>query len=103
MNNVVCSAHTDLVVKLSATLPDVPGRNLVCNVHGVRAEFLAIGAAAADALQANRSPFPDGAYFLGKAMFTKGYRELIDALLLGSSSSSSGSGDLGDLGARMSA
>ena len=48
MNNVVCAAHTDLVVKLSPTLPDLPGQNLVCNVHGVRSEFLAIGAAAAE-------------------------------------------------------
>jgi hypothetical protein len=33
MNNLVCAAHTDIVVKLSATLPDVPGENLVCNVR----------------------------------------------------------------------
>ena len=44
----------------------------VCNVHGVRAEFLAIGA--------STRTRPAGAYFLGKAMYTKGYRELIDAL-----------------------
>ena len=25
LNNIVCSAYTDVVVKLSATLPDVPG------------------------------------------------------------------------------
>ena len=74
MNDLVCSGHTDLVVKLSATLPDVPGQNLVCNVHGVRAEFLAIGAAV--------DTRDLGAYFLGKAMFTKGYRELIDGLLM---------------------
>jgi glycosyltransferase involved in cell wall biosynthesis len=74
INDLVCAGHTDLVVKLSATLPDVPARNLVCNVHGVRAEFLAIGAAV--------DTRDSGAYFLGKAMYTKGYRELIDALSL---------------------
>lgn len=74
MNNLVCAAHTDIVVKLSATLPDVPGENLVCNVHGVRAEFLAIGRAIGSR--------PSGAYFLGKADYTKGYRELIDNLQL---------------------
>ena len=72
MNDVVCAAHTDIVVKLSATLPDVPGENLVCNVHGVRAEFLAIGRAITER--------QSGAYFLGKADFTKGYREMIDNL-----------------------
>ena len=45
MNNLVIAAHTDVVVRLSATLPAVPGYDLVCNVHGVRAEFLAVGAA----------------------------------------------------------
>lgn len=73
MNDCVCAAHTDIVVKLSATLPDVPGENLVCNVHGVRAEFLAIGRAIKER--------DNGAYFLGKADYTKGYRELIDNLI----------------------
>ena len=66
-------------------LRNVPGNNLVCNVHGVRAEFLAIGAAAAERSRAQNgaqvdlgggdTAWPGGAYFLGKAMFTKGYRE----------------------------
>jgi len=77
LNAVVCAAYTDVVVKLSPTLVDVPGHNLVCNVHGVRGEFLAVGAQAAR----NAGSFFDrGAYFLGKALWTKGYRELLDAL-----------------------
>jgi len=58
----------------------------VCNVHGVRAEFLAIGSAitSRDA----------GAYFLGKAMYTKGYRELIDALNGYRKSGGDGGGEL---------
>ena len=40
----------------------------------MRAEFLAIG-------QAVRSR-QDGAYFLGKADYTKGYREMFDAMKL---------------------
>jgi len=83
MNNLVCAAYTDVVVKLSATLQDVPGNNLVCNVHGVRSEFLAIGAAAAQAEDLD-STFSSGAYFLGKSLWTKGYRELFDALQMGS-------------------
>mmetsp|Transcript_25531 Transcript_25531/g.46780 ORF Transcript_25531/g.46780 Transcript_25531/m.46780 type:complete len:315 (+) Transcript_25531:2-946(+) len=74
MNNIVCAAYTDVCVKLSATLPNISANSLVCNVHGVRAEFLAIG----QALDPEDRDL--GIYFLGKALYTKGYRELIDGL-----------------------
>ena len=83
LNNLVCVAYADVVVKLSATLADVPGNNLVCNVHGVRSEFLGIGAAKAEAIAAKAEgapPITEGAYFLGKALWTKGYRELMDIM-----------------------
>ena len=79
MNNLVIAAHTDVVVRLSATLPAVPGYDLVCNVHGVRAEFLAVGASMSDP---TKERFSQGAYFLGKALWTKGYRELWDSMRL---------------------
>lgn len=82
MNNLVIAAHTDVVVRLSATLPAVPGYDLVCNVHGVRAEFLAVGAAAAQPPRGETERFSQGAYFLGKALWTKGYRELWDSMRL---------------------
>ena len=82
MNNLVIAAHTDVVVRLSATLPAAPGYDLVCNVHGVRAEFLAVGAAAAQPPRGETERFSQGAYFLGKALWTKGYRELLDSLRL---------------------
>jgi len=80
MNRLVCAAYADVVVKLSATLEDVPGHNLVCNVHGVRGEFLAVGAQAATDAESGGRFFDSGAYFLGKALWTKGYRELLDNL-----------------------
>ena len=79
MNNIVVAAHTDVVIRLSATLPPLPGYDLVCNVHGVRAEFLAVGAAAS---KGGEAAFPRGAYFLGKALWTKGYCELLDQMEL---------------------
>ena len=64
-----------MVIKLSDTLPDTPSSNLVCNVHGVRSEFLGIGASASKRTDAGKGDevWTQGAYFLGKALYTKGY------------------------------
>lgn len=48
----------------------------------MRAEFLAVGAAAAQPPRGETERFSQGAYFLGKALWTKGYRELLDSLRL---------------------
>ena len=79
LNSLVCRAHVDVAIKLSATLRDVPGRCVVCNVHGVRGSFLAIGAAlsAVESSKAREAAFDRGGYFLGKALWTKGYRTLL--------------------------
>jgi len=78
LNEWMCGAYCDRVIKLSGTIQPLP-RAVVCNVHGVRSEFLEIGRRAA------RSHFPPrraGAYFLGKVLWAKGHRLLIDYLSL---------------------
>jgi hypothetical protein len=73
-----------VVIKLSDTLPDTPSSNLVCNVHGVRSEFLGIGASASKRTDAGKGDevWTQGAYFLGKALYTKGYVDGLPSLYL---------------------
>lgn len=61
------------VLRLSAATQDLP-KSVVCNVHGVNPKFLEIG----ERMSAEK--FSKGAYFLGKMVWAKGYRELIDLL-----------------------
>jgi len=73
INSWMCRAYCDVVIKLSDTLQPLP-RSIVSNVHGVRADFVRIGQ--------RRRRFKRGAYFLGKVLWAKGHRLLLDYLLL---------------------
>jgi digalactosyldiacylglycerol synthase len=79
INQLVCTAYCDKVIKLSDTLQPLP-RAIVCNVHGVRADFLEIGRKAA--FPSLQPRFRKGAYFLGKALWAKGHQLLFDYLEL---------------------
>lgn len=79
VNNWVTRAHCDKVLRLSAATQDLP-RSVVCNVHGVNPKFLKIGEKMAAERQNGQQVFSKGAYFLGKMVWAKGYRELIDLL-----------------------
>ncbi|KAL3347353.1 hypothetical protein AABB24_021164 [Solanum stoloniferum] len=79
VNNWVTRAHCDKVLRLSAATQDLP-RSVVCNVHGVNPKFLKIGEKMAAERQSGQQVFSKGAYFLGKMVWAKGYRELIDLL-----------------------
>ncbi|KAM3324610.1 digalactosyldiacylglycerol synthase 1, chloroplastic isoform X1 [Capsicum chacoense] len=79
INNWVTRAHCDKVLRLSAATQDLP-RSVVCNVHGVNPKFLKIGEKMAAERQSGQQVFSKGAYFLGKMVWAKGYRELIDLL-----------------------
>ncbi|KAL2951040.1 hypothetical protein AAZX31_19G024700 [Glycine max] len=67
------------VLRLSAATQDLP-KSVICNVHGVNPEFLKIGEKIAAERELGQKAFTKGAYFLGKMVWGKGYKELIDLL-----------------------
>ncbi|CAN1306592.1 Digalactosyldiacylglycerol synthase 1, chloroplastic [Linum perenne] len=79
INNWVARAYCHKVLRLSAATQDMP-KSLVCNVHGVNPKFLRIGEKVAADRELGQHTFSKGAYFLGKMVWAKGYRELIDLL-----------------------
>eukprot|EP00897_Mesotaenium_endlicherianum_P009667 jgi/Mesen1/8729/ME000052S08156 len=79
INNWMVRAYCHKVIRLSAATQDMP-RSTVCNVHGVSSKFLSIGARMADEAASGHVPFSKGAYYLGKMVWSKGYRELVDLL-----------------------
>ncbi|GAA0157563.1 hypothetical protein LIER_14805 [Lithospermum erythrorhizon] len=79
INNWVIRAYCHKVLRLSAATQDLP-KSIVCNVHGVNPKFLRIGEKIAADRECGQQAFSKGAYFLGKMVWAKGYRELIDLL-----------------------
>ncbi|XP_057486332.1 digalactosyldiacylglycerol synthase 1, chloroplastic-like [Actinidia eriantha] len=79
INNLVTRAYCHKVLRLSAATQDLP-KSVVCNVHGVNPKFLQIGEKVAAERERGQQAFSKGAYFLGKMVWAKGYRELIDLL-----------------------
>ncbi|TVU29815.1 hypothetical protein EJB05_21402 [Eragrostis curvula] len=79
INNWVTRAYCDKVLRLSAATQDLP-KSIVCNVHGVNPKFLKIGENITTDRESGQTSFSKGAYFLGKMVWAKGYRELIDLM-----------------------
>ncbi|KAG8070933.1 hypothetical protein GUJ93_ZPchr0006g42867 [Zizania palustris] len=79
INNWVTRAYCDKVLRLSAATQDLP-KSIVCNVHGVNPKFLKIGDKIVADRENGQQSFSKGAYFLGKMVWAKGYRELLDLL-----------------------
>ncbi|KAG2272257.1 hypothetical protein Bca4012_074527 [Brassica carinata] len=79
VNNWVTRAYCDKVLRLSGATQDLP-KSVICNVHGVNPKFLMIGEKIAEESSRGEQAFSKGAYFLGKMVWAKGYRELIDLM-----------------------
>ncbi|KAL0543630.1 hypothetical protein IC582_018730 [Cucumis melo] len=79
INNWVIRAYCHKVLRLSAATQDLP-KSVICNVHGVNPKFLKIGEKVDEDRKLGNIAFSKGAYFLGKMVWAKGYRELIDLL-----------------------
>lgn len=73
LNKWVCRSYCHRVIKLSDAVQTLP-HSVTCNVHGVRDRFIDIGKSR------NGQPFEKGAYFLGKVLWAKGYRQLVDLM-----------------------
>ncbi|MCO5607068.1 hypothetical protein L7F22_061260, partial [Adiantum nelumboides] len=76
-NNWVINIYCHKVIRLSAATQTLP-KSIVCNVHGVSPKFLQIGLAVAEENETGNKVFTHGIYFLGKMVWAKGYRELLD-------------------------
>ncbi|CAA2971458.1 Hypothetical predicted protein [Olea europaea subsp. europaea] len=79
INNRVARAYCDKILRLSSATQDLP-KSEICNVHGVNPKFLKIGEKVAADKERGQPSFSKGAYFLGKMVWAKGYRESIDLL-----------------------
>lgn len=77
INNLVARAYCHKVLRLSGATQDL-ARSIVCNVHGVNPKFLEVGERIAAERGSGQQSMSKGAYFLGKMVWAKGYRELID-------------------------
>ncbi|KAK7340212.1 hypothetical protein VNO77_20910 [Canavalia gladiata] len=79
LNNWVVGIYCHKVIRLSAATQDYPG-SITCNVHGVNPKFLEIGEKKREQQQKGDQAFTKGAYFIGKMIWSKGYKELLELL-----------------------
>ncbi|CAI9292203.1 unnamed protein product [Lactuca saligna] len=79
MNRWVVDIYCHKVIRLSGATQDLP-RSIICNVHGVNPKFLEIGMKKREEQKLGNQAFSKGAYFIGKMVWSKGYKELLELL-----------------------
>ncbi|KAG5135062.1 hypothetical protein JHK82_026250 [Glycine max] len=79
LNNWVVGIYCHKVIRLSAATQDYTG-SIISNVHGVNPKFLEIGKKKREQQQKGEQAFTKGAYFIGKMIWSKGYKELLQLL-----------------------
>ncbi|KAM1125314.1 hypothetical protein ACFX2I_040651 [Malus domestica] len=79
LNNWVVGIYCHKVIRLSAATQDYP-KSIVCNVHGVNPKFLVIGNKKLEQQRNGVQAFTKGAYYIGKMVWSKGYKELLKLL-----------------------
>ncbi|KAI8545180.1 hypothetical protein RHMOL_Rhmol07G0021700 [Rhododendron molle] len=79
INSWVISIYCHKVIRLSAATQDLP-RSIICNIHGVNPKFLEIGKKKNEQQQNGNPAFSKGAYYIGKMLWSKGYKELLELL-----------------------
>lgn len=80
INSWVINIYCHKVIRLSAATQELP-RSIICNIHGVNPKFLDIGRNIHEQKQKGNWSFKRGAYYIGKMVWNKGYRELLQLLL----------------------
>nr|GMD62368.1 digalactosyldiacylglycerol synthase 2, chloroplastic-like [Ipomoea batatas] len=79
VNTWVVNIYCHRVIRLSAATQELP-RSVICNVHGVNPRFLDIGVKKKEEQQNGNQAFTKGAYYIGKMLWSKGYKELLKLL-----------------------
>ncbi|KAI4295048.1 hypothetical protein MLD38_040686 [Melastoma candidum] len=79
INSWVVNLYCHKVIRLSAATQDYVN-SIVCNVHGVNPKFLEIGARKVEEQCSGGKAFTKGAYYIGKMVWSKGYKELLKLL-----------------------
>lgn len=80
INSWLVNIYCHKVIRLSAATQDFP-RSIICNVHGVNPKFIEIGKQKTLELESRKEQvFKKGAYYIGKMVWSKGYKELLQLL-----------------------
>ncbi|KAJ0914309.1 putative digalactosyldiacylglycerol synthase [Helianthus annuus] len=79
INNWVVDIYCHKVIRLSGATQELP-RSIICNVHGVNPKFLEIGMQKKEQQKLESQAFTKGAYYIGKMVWSKGYKELLNLL-----------------------